>query len=365
MKILVVEDDREIVKHVEDTLLALGYEHDGADNQQDAQRLLQDNSYDLMLLDLQIPARPNRGFAKIEHGRSLLESTQRIKGKNRLPVIIMTGYGAQALDQSVDLLAAGAADFISKPFPESGRTLARVIQDVLAGHRRKFPDAPAAANQPPKAEPIPGGVLAFYPDHIELLGETIVEKTHRGHAWKLLQLLKERNARGNYVRYSGDALARAVQRGLGQNTVAQCVAALRTRLTEIMRDRQSLVCGKFDVIDNHGGGYHLSAKIVIEVHDAPQPATSGDVKASAAEATAASPVPSATTGKGNNGPLTERQKWVLAELTKGVELRRADVEKHFRVCPRTVKRDMADLAERGLVSYLQSPRPGHYRMRQR
>jgi DNA-binding response OmpR family regulator len=362
MKVLVVEDDREIVKHVEDTLLALGYEHDWADNQQDAQRFLQEKSYDLMLLDLQIPARPNRGFAKIEHGRSLLESTQRIKGKNRLPVIIMTGYGAQALDQSVELLAAGAADFISKPFPESGRTLAKVIQDVLAGHRRKFPDAPAAANQQPKPEPFPGGTLAFYPDHIELLGETIIEKTHRGHAWKVLHLLKDRNSRGNYVRFSGDHLARTIQRGLGQNTIAQCVAALRMRITETMRDRQSLVCGKYDVIDNHGGGYHLSAKIVVEVHDTPDPAAGDGEEASVTEAAAASPVPSATTGKGNNGPLNERQKWVLAELTKGVELRRADVEKQFRVCPRTVKRDLADLAERGLIEFVETPRPGYYRV---
>ena len=365
MKILVVEDDREIVKHVEDTLLALGYEHDWADNQQDAQRFLQEKSYDLMLLDLQIPARPNRGFAKIEHGRSCLESAQRIKGKNRLPVIIMTGYGAQALDQSVELLAAGAADFISKPFPESGRTLAKVIQDVLAGHRRKFPDAPAAANQTPKAEPFPGGVLAFYPDHIELLGETIVEKTHRGHAWKVLHLLKDRNSRGNYVRFSGDHLARSIHRGLGQNTIAQCVAALRTRIAEIMRDRQGLVCGKYDVVDNHGGGYHLAGKIVVEVHDALEAATSDEKKASAAGATAVAAEPAPGNDKGGNGPLNDRQKWVLAELTRGVELRRTDVEKHFRVCPRTVKRDMADLAERGLVSYLQSPRPGHYRIRQR
>jgi hypothetical protein len=30
-----------------------------------------------------------------------------------------------------------------------------------------------------------------------------------------------------------------------------------------MRDRQSLVCGKYDVVNNHGGGYHLVAKIVV------------------------------------------------------------------------------------------------------
>ena len=82
-------------------------------------------------------------------------------------------------------------------------------------------------------------------------------------------------------------------------------------------------------------------------------------------AAAVSATPAPSDSKDSNGPLNDRQRWVLAELSKGVELRRADVEKQFRVCPRTVKRDMADLAERGLLEYLQSPRPGHYRIRQR
>ena len=362
MKVLVVEDDREIIKHVEDTLAGLGFEHDWADNQQDGQRLLQEKSHDLMLLDLQIPARPNRGFAKIEHGRSLLESVPRIKGRNRLPVIVMTGHGAQALDQSVELLGAGAADFISKPFPESGRTLAKVIQDVLAGHRRRFPDAPAAANQLPKTEAFAGGVLAFYPDHIQLLGETIVEKAHRGHAWKILHLLRERNSRGNYVRFSGDHLARTIRRGLGQNTIAQCVSALRTRVTELMRDRQGMVCGKYDVIDNHGGGYHLAAKIVVEVHDAPEASDGDGQKATATEAATSSTALAPASGKDGNGPLNDRQKWVLAELLRGTRIRRTDVEKQFRVCPRTVKRDIAELSERAMIEFIRTPRPGWYRM---
>ena len=274
IRALVVEDDGEILKSVEDSLLGLGHKHDCANNLQDAKQLLEANHYDYALLDLQIPAQPNRGFAKIEHGVNLLETIQHIKGKGRLPVIIMTGYGSECLDQTVDLLAIGASQFISKPFPETGRTLARVIQDVLAEHRRKFPDAAAAVNQPLKAAPFAGGPLAFYPDHIALCGETIVERTHRGHAWTVLHLLRRRNSRGNYVRLSGDALAKAVNRGLGQNAIAQCVAALRERVANTMRDRLNLVCGKHDVIDNRGGGYHLTPKIMVEVHgNGSQPTT--------------------------------------------------------------------------------------------
>lgn len=51
---------------------------------------------------------------------------------------------------------------------------------------------------------------------------------------------------------------------------------------------------------------------------------------------------------------------MLAELAKGMERRRADVAKHFRVCPRTVKRDLRDLEGRRLIKYRREPRPGHY-----
>jgi CheY-like chemotaxis protein len=379
---LVVEDDREIMKTVEDTLVGLGHEHDWADNLQDARGLLEANAYDYVLLDLQIPAQPNRGFAKIEHGRSMLDTVQQVKGKGRLPVIIMTGYHSKCLDQTTELAAAGASQFISKPFPEAGRTLASVILDVLAKHREKFPDAVPAGNQPPALAPFPGGVLAFYPDHVELRGETIVEITHRGHGWKILHLLREKNDRGTYVRKSGKALAAAVQRGLGQNTVAQCIVGLRRRITEIMRDGLKLDCGLRDVIDNRpGGGYCLSPKIVVEVHGAEAGSvaanatrkgavTKPDVTASHVTADVTAPEENVTarpdvTARGDNVTANERQKWVLGELARDAKITRADVEKHFAVGGRTVKRDLKELIAMGLVEFVRSPAPGHYRLRQR
>jgi len=371
MRTLVVEDDGEIMKSVEDTLLGLGHKHDWADNLQDAKQLLEANHYDYVLLDLQIPAQPNRGFAKIEHGRSLLESIQHVKGNGRLPIIIMTGYGKQCLDQTVELLALGATQFISKPFPETGRTLARVIQDVLAEHRRRFPDAAAAVNQPPKAAPFGGGPLAFYPDHIELCGETIVERTHRGHAWAVLHLLRERNSRSNYVRLSGEALAKAVNRGLGQNAIAQCVAALRERITTTVRDRLNLACGKHDVIDNRGGGYHLTPKIIVEIHDGEQAPPAENVTGHVTGDTGVTKPNAAANVTGDMKNVTpgvslnERQKWVLTRLASDAKITRLDVEKQFDVAARTVKRDLKNLLGLGLVEFAAKPRPGHYRLAKR
>ena len=59
-KALVVEDDHRIIESIEDTLFSIGHEHDWATNQQDARRLLKEGEYDYVLLDLQIPAKPNR-----------------------------------------------------------------------------------------------------------------------------------------------------------------------------------------------------------------------------------------------------------------------------------------------------------------
>jgi hypothetical protein len=244
---------------------------------------------------------------------------------------------------------------------------------TLAEHRKKYPDAAAAVNQPPKAAPFAGGPLAFYPDHIELCGETIVEQTQRGHAWTVLHLLRERNPRGNYVRQSGEALAKAVGRSLGQNAIAQCVASLRDRITEVMRDRLGLVCNRHDVIDNRGGGYHLTPKIVVEVHGngsqptAPAENVTGHVTG---DTGVTKPVVTANvTGDTRNVTpgcaLNERQKWVLAELARDTRITRPDVEKQFDVTARTVKRDLKDLLGLGLVEFVPQPRPGQYRLTER
>ena len=78
VRALVVEDDLKIREEIEDTLCTLGHDHDWAKSQQDARELLEQNRYDYVLVDLQIPARTGRGFAKIEHGRNLVEQIQQV-----------------------------------------------------------------------------------------------------------------------------------------------------------------------------------------------------------------------------------------------------------------------------------------------
>ena len=62
--------------------------------------------------------------------------------------------------------------------------------------------------------------------------------------------------------------------------------------------------------------------------------------------------------------LNQRQKWILSQLGKGVEVTRHMVESQFSVTRKTAKRDFADLRRAGLTECVGSPRPVHYRLKQ-
>lgn len=159
-KALIVEDDDRIIGSIEDTLFSIGHEHDWATNQHDAQQMLQDGDYSYVLLDLQIPAKPNRGGADKEFGCNLLKDIQQIKGRGRMPVIVMTAYSADCLDLTTELHAHGASESIAEPFSNKGRTLASVIRKALADQPAKVANAP---EETPSSLPslFAGGEMVF------------------------------------------------------------------------------------------------------------------------------------------------------------------------------------------------------------
>ena len=65
------------------------------------------------------------------------------------------------------------------------------------------------------------GVLAYHPRHIELCGETIAEKSRRGLAWQILQVLRATSEHGKPVHLGSRALARKLDPQPEQNTVPQ------------------------------------------------------------------------------------------------------------------------------------------------
>ncbi|MBL7132849.1 MAG: response regulator transcription factor [Phycisphaerae bacterium] len=350
MKILVVEDDRKIkTEIIDDVLASLGHDSDWAQNQREANDLLAANTYDLALLDLQIPSRPG-GKPLAEFGKHLLNQFHERTGRGNVPVIIMTGYHQACVDMSTELHKIGVNACISKPFPETGRTLAAVIKDVMAQHRR-WRQAAASKSKPESLRPFDGGLLAFHPDRIDLCGETVATNTKKRYAWRILHLLKERNTRGKFVRMGSRRLAAKLHPNMAQNTLIQAIKALRGRISQVMDENLGEECGPGDVISNVGKGYYLRDWIVVEIYD------------EAGTLVSISRGPEHVDGGGKvDDRFGERQQWVLAQLAEGVKLTRRDVEQEFRICARTAKRDLAELTEEGLIEFDRSARPGYYRL---
>ena len=102
MKILVVDDEKLIVKGIKFNLEQEGYQVETAFDGEEAVRLAHDESIDLILLDLMLP--------KID-GFTVCRT---IRGFSNVPIIMVT-----AKSEDVDKILGleyGADDYITKPF---------------------------------------------------------------------------------------------------------------------------------------------------------------------------------------------------------------------------------------------------------
>lgn len=120
LRVLVVEDDREIRTLLQSTLAAEGFSVQTAVSASEAAALLRNGPPDLVLLDLGLPD---------GDGTDLVREIRR---KHLLPVLVVSARHQEA--EKVDLLDAGADDFITKPFSVS-ELLARMR--VALRHRGK------------------------------------------------------------------------------------------------------------------------------------------------------------------------------------------------------------------------------------
>lgn len=102
MKILVVDDEKVIVKGVKFNLENEGYEVDTAYDGEEALSLLHENKYDAVLLDLMLP--------KIDG----LEVCRRVREFSNVPVLMITAK-ADDHDKLIGF-EYGADDYVTKPF---------------------------------------------------------------------------------------------------------------------------------------------------------------------------------------------------------------------------------------------------------
>jgi len=101
-RILIVEDDTNINNMIKEVLTKQGYECMQAFSGTEGLLYVKQEEFLLVLLDLMLPGMP---------GEELLTE---IKGRSQTPVIVMSAK--DGLDSKVELLTAGAEDYITKPF---------------------------------------------------------------------------------------------------------------------------------------------------------------------------------------------------------------------------------------------------------
>src|SRR5262245_1744565 len=130
-KILIVDDDRDILLALENRIAWMGHEHVTADNGKDALRLIEQGDFDLALLDLELPGLS--GLEVMERLKGSAHSERRTEGDNGTfqptpLIIILTAFGT--IERAVQAMQLGAYDFITKPFSADHLTL--VVNKALA-----------------------------------------------------------------------------------------------------------------------------------------------------------------------------------------------------------------------------------------
>lgn len=102
-KILVVDDEEDILNILKFLLEKEGYEVDTAPNGEEALKKVERNTYDIVLTDLRMPG---------IDGMTVLEKTKEIRPSTE--VVIMTAYAS--IESAVEAIKKGATDYLVKPF---------------------------------------------------------------------------------------------------------------------------------------------------------------------------------------------------------------------------------------------------------
>lgn len=121
VRILVVDDERNIRNHLGMVLQAEGYNVDTAGNGDEALLRAKEGFYDIAFVDIQMPKM---------NGLELLGYLRGVRP--HLAVVMLTAYGTVA--RAVDAMKLGAVDFLEKPFDP--RAVPLLCNEIL--ERRKI-----------------------------------------------------------------------------------------------------------------------------------------------------------------------------------------------------------------------------------
>jgi two-component system KDP operon response regulator KdpE len=110
-RVLVVDDEPQILRFLQPALEASGYEVLHAETASEAMRVGANSAPDVVILDLGLPDRD---------GKDVLRQLRRF---SKVPVIVLSARDAEA--EKIEALDAGADDYVEKPFAV-GELLARL-----------------------------------------------------------------------------------------------------------------------------------------------------------------------------------------------------------------------------------------------
>ncbi len=158
-KILVVEDEHPIADILQFNLSKEGYEVECVHNGNDAIRYVQENTPDLILLDLMLP------------GADGIEVCRTIRQSHQMPIIMLT-----AKDSEVDKvlgLEIGADDYVTKPF-SNRELLARIRAHLRRAKKQENPSEESSKNIYQV-----GDIVIDHTSYLVRKEGTPVELTHR------------------------------------------------------------------------------------------------------------------------------------------------------------------------------------------
>ncbi len=221
MRILMVEDDKDLCAAVLQQLRSSGYEADACHDGEDGLYYLEQGIYDICLLDRMLPGLD---------GLSLLY-TVRAKGI-ATPVLMLTAMGR--IGDRVDGLDAGADDYLTKPFD---------MRELLARVR-------ALARRPGTAEP----------DGIKQCGDIAMDTaqlTLNGPKGQCTLSKKEAELLAVLIANGGQTVTRLILLGKVWGPDAEVEEAILDSYIHFVRRRLCTVGAKASVLTVRGLGYRL------------------------------------------------------------------------------------------------------------
>lgn len=125
MKILIIEDDEDLLESTKGFLVKVGYGVDSSESVEECLYLLGVNEYDCIVLDINLP--DGSGFDVCEKLR---------KAQNSTPIIIMTAR--DAIQDKIKGLDLGADDYVLKPV-DSMELVARIKAVIRRNSKNPLP----------------------------------------------------------------------------------------------------------------------------------------------------------------------------------------------------------------------------------